>query len=144
MARASSPPNGVPPPTSGTSTPARILTLASLLVPAQARWVTEVITLQPGWNAVWLQVDPTNRAPASVFANFPLASAWTWSERLSATDFIQNPERTGWNRSQWLAHFASDSPEARLANLFAVLPQRAYLLKIDGIQPVPWRIQPSR
>ena len=120
------------------------LALLALIFTVRSQELTQTIPLQPGWNSVWLEVEPADRTPSVVFAGVPVASVWTFSERVSATDFIQNPESTGWNRAKWLAYFPTNSPEARLANLFAVLPQRAYLLKIDGIQPVPWRIQPSR
>ncbi len=97
-----------------------------------AQELTQTITLRPGWNAVWIEVDPTNRQPAVVFAGLPLAGVWTWSERISATDFIQNPEVTGWNRARWLAYFPPNSSQAPLANLYAVLPRRAYLLKNES------------
>ena len=96
--------------------------------------------LQPGWNAVWLEVDPPDRAPSVVFGDLPVASVWTFSERVSATDFIQNPGTAGWNRAQWLAYFPASSPEARLANLYAVLPQRAYLVRVAGSNTVNWAV----
>ncbi|MCC7373431.1 MAG: hypothetical protein IT581_02155 [Verrucomicrobiales bacterium] len=105
-----------------------------------AQTYTQTFELRPGWNALWLEVDPADRQPASVFAGVPVASVWTWSERVSATDFIQNPEATGWNRAQWLAWFPPTSEESILANLHAVLPQRAYLLRLAGTNAVTWKI----
>ena len=55
---------------------------------AQAQAATQVFQLRPGWNVIWLEVDPTDRAPGAVFKDIPLASVWTWSERAGATDFI--------------------------------------------------------
>ncbi|MEI9961485.1 MAG: hypothetical protein WDM76_10270 [Limisphaerales bacterium] len=109
-------------------------------VAAKAQQFTQSITLQPGWNAIWLEVDPTNRSPASVFGNLPLASVWTWSERVTATDFIQNPATAGWNRNQWLGWFPTNSPEASLANLYAIIPARAYLIKLAGTAPVTFQV----
>lgn len=118
-----------------------LLLLAALSVPpAAAQSLTQNIPLQPGWNSVWLEVDPPDRAPSAVFAGLPLASAWTWSERVSVADFIQNPDTAGWNRAQWLAFFPTNSPEARLANLYAVLPQRAYLIRLAGTNAVTWSV----
>ncbi len=117
-----------------------LLLLLLGLAPVRAGTRTQSFTLQPGWNAVWLEVEPPDRAPAAVFAGLPLASAWTWSERVSATDFIQNPDTAGWNRAQWLAFFPTNSPEARLANLHAVLPQRAYLLRLAGTNAATWSV----
>lgn len=107
---------------------------------SHAHSLTQTFDLQPGWNAVWLEVDPPDRDPAVVFAQLPLHSVWTFSERLSATDFIQSPETSGWNRALWLGYFPPDSPEARLANLFAILPQRAYLLRLAGTNAVRWSL----
>ncbi|MFN0067580.1 MAG: hypothetical protein ACKVYV_08080 [Limisphaerales bacterium] len=122
--------------------PAGWLLLVTALCPPRvhAQALTQTLTLQPGWNAVWLEVEPPDRAPSAVFAGLPLASVWTWSERVSATDFIQNPDTAGWNRAQWLAFFPTNSPEARLANLHAVLPQRAYLVRLAGTNAVTWSV----
>jgi hypothetical protein len=107
---------------------------------SQAQQLTQSLTLRPGWNSVWIEVDPTNRSPGTVFGQTPIVSVWTWSERVSATDFIQNPDSTGWNRAQWLSYFPPGSDEARLANLYAVLPQRAYLVRVAGSNDVPWSV----
>ncbi len=109
-------------------------------VSSGAQTHTQSFDLRPGWNAVWIEVDPPNRSPASVFAGLPIQSVWTWSDRVSATDFIQNPGDAGWNRAQWLSYFPEGSPETVLSNLRAVLPQRAYLLKLGGTQPVRWSV----
>ncbi len=107
---------------------------------AVAHTLTQTFVLQPGWNAIWLEVDPPDRSPDLVFAGAPVASVWTWSERVSATDFIQNPSDPQWNRNQWLAWFPSDSPEALLANLQAVLPGRAYLVRSQATNAVSFQI----
>jgi hypothetical protein len=108
---------------------------------SHAQSLTQDMELRPGWNAIWLEVEAPDRSPASVFAGLPVQSVWTWSDRVSATDFIQNPGDAGWNRAQWLSYFPEGSPEAVLSNLRAVLPQRAYLVKLGGDQPVRWSIR---
>jgi len=110
---------------------------------ALGQQLTQTITLKPGWNAVWLEVDPTNRNPTVVFAGLPLLSVWTWSERVTATDFIQNPATAGWNKSKWLGWFPPESPEAALGNLFSIIPSRAYLLHVGGASPVSWAVTGS-
>ncbi|MBL9138680.1 MAG: hypothetical protein JNK85_22615 [Verrucomicrobiales bacterium] len=107
---------------------------------ARAQTLNQSFELRPGWNAVWLEVDPPNRDPAVVFADLPIASVWTWSDRVSATDFIQNPGEAGWNRAQWLSFFPQTSPESPLSNLRAVLPQRAYLVRLAGSNAVNWAV----
>ena len=107
---------------------------------AQGQQFTQTVTLKPGWNSVWLEVDPTNRSPAAVFGGLPLASVWTWSERVTATEFIQNPATAGWNKNQWLAWFPTNSPEALLVNLYAIIPARAYVIKLNGTDPVTFQV----
>jgi hypothetical protein len=63
---------------------------------------TQTFVLQPGWNAIYLEVKPTNTAVSAVFDGVPVESVWTFSQRLSAVDFIQNPDEAGWNRDKWL------------------------------------------
>jgi hypothetical protein len=109
-------------------------------VSAKAQFLTQTVQLQPGWNAVWLELDPPDRTPAVVFAGIPTLGVWTWSERISATDFIQDPSGVGWNHAQWLSFFSPGTPEERLSNLYAILPQRAYLIKLAGTNVVNWSI----
>lgn len=123
---------------------ARFLATAFLLIGStsgQAQSLTQTFLLRPGWNSLWIEVDPPDRSPDVVFAGLPVASVWTWSDRVSATDFIQNPETAGWNRAQWLSWFPATSPEAPLANLYSVLPQRAYLVRLAGTNTMPWSLE---
>src|SRR5262245_57731355 len=60
--------------------------------------VTRTFSLRSGWNAIWLDVEPTNTAMASVFSGVPLVSVWTFADRLSAVDFIENTSEPIWNR----------------------------------------------
>ncbi|MCW5557491.1 MAG: hypothetical protein KIT22_06650 [Verrucomicrobiae bacterium] len=116
------------------------LTALALSHRARAQTLTQTFDLHPGWNSVWIEVDPPDRDPASVFAGLPLHSVWTWSDRVSATEFIQNPGEAGWNRAQWLSFFAPGSPESIVSNLRAILPQRAYLIRLAGTNSVTWSV----
>lgn len=117
-----------------------ILAASAGSVSSVAQTLTQTFELQPGWNSIWLEVEPPDNDPGVVFGGIPAASVWTWSDRISATDFIQNPGDAGWNRAQWLSYFPPESPEAILSNLRAILPQRAYLLKLAGTNSVTWSV----
>ena len=56
--------------------------------------IPQTITLNPGWNAVFLEVDPEPTGCAQVFADLKedLVSVWTWKTRISTVEFIQNPD----------------------------------------------------
>nr|AGW45547.1 hypothetical protein [uncultured bacterium Lac161] len=119
-----------------------LFTVVSLIaaVSARAQAATQAITLQPGWNAIWLEVQPTNNATAIVFSNLPIASVWTRAERLSSVDFIQNPSEEAFNEAGWLRWFHPARPEAFLGNLFSVHANRAYLIKSTNSAPINWSV----
>jgi len=116
-----------------------LFSLAGLLIAlpsAPAQFITQSITLQPGWNAIWLEVQPENRATSAVFSNLPVASVWTRAERLSAVDFIQDPSEQAFNEAGWLGWFHPSRPEAFLGSLFVVQANRAYLVKVTNATPI--------
>src|SRR5262249_8567026 len=67
-----------------------------------AQSISQSFPLRVGWNSIWLEVDPTNAATHVVLAGAPFASVWTFADRLSAVDFIENPNEPVWNRDRWL------------------------------------------
>jgi len=96
--------------------------------------------LQPGWNAVFLEVSPENRSVETAFAGIPVASVWTWAPSDDTIQFIQNPNEGMDLTSGWLGYFPRPRPEAFLTNLFILQANRAYLIKLDGTQPVTWNV----
>lgn len=118
------------------------LTTALLMVTLAGRsqTLTQTFTLQPGWNALWLEVTPTNNAVAAVFAGLPLASVWTFQARLSAVQFIEDPNEAVWNRSSWRVFVPTNRPEAFQNNLFAVHANRAYLVHVTNTAPLAWSV----
>lgn len=102
---------------------------------------TQTFLLQPGWNAIYLEVRPEPNDTDTVFGGLPLASAWTWNPAYPRPEFIEDPDETLIGSPAWLGYFPQPRPEAVLTNLFAVQPNRAYLLKIDGTEPVPWTVR---
>jgi hypothetical protein len=105
-----------------------------------AQNVTQTITLQPGWNSVFLEVQPSNNTANAVFAGLSIASAWTRAERLSSAEYIQSASEASFNQPAWLRWFNPTRPEAFLNNLFAVTANRAYLIKVTNSQPVVWSL----
>jgi hypothetical protein len=101
--------------------------------------VTQTFQLSPGWNAIFLAVQPEPDNPATLFAELPVDSVWTFFQPASSVQFIQNPDEQQWNREAWGAYF--QIPEkAHLTNLFAVPGGRAYLVKLAGTEPVTWTV----
>ncbi len=105
-----------------------------------AQFVTQTLTLQPGWNAVYLEVQPTNNSAGAVFAGLPVASVWTRTERVASVDFIQSPSEEAFNQAGWRRWFHPSRSEAFLNNLFAVFANQAYLVRSTNATPIVWQI----
>jgi hypothetical protein len=101
--------------------------------------LTQSITLKPGWNAVFLEVQPEPRTPVAVFQGVPVESVWTWHERSSPVEFIQDPAEGLWGKPGWNVYYKTPR-DAFLTNLYAIQANRAYLVKLGGTQQVTWTV----
>jgi len=73
------------------------LLLVGLLLAAaplgRAQWSTQAISLKPGWNAVYLQVDAsyTNLDTLLPDAQGPISQIWQWNPSFSVQQYSQSP-----------------------------------------------------
>lgn len=120
-----------------------ILAAAAILFPsaAEAQWTTQSITLKPGWNAVFLRVQPSPEESDAVFAGIPVESVWTWNRRFTPVQFIQDASALVAQQPDWLGYFPPASGSSALTNLFIVKGGRPYLIKLGGSSPVAWNIR---
>jgi len=115
-----------------------VLLLLSTTKPSKAETVTQTITLRPGWNAVFLEVQPESTAPVDVFAGVTgLQSVWTWNPRTSTVEFIQDPDTLVPEQPQWMVYYPGNPI---LTNLYAIQGERPYLIKLDGTSDVNWTV----
>jgi hypothetical protein len=105
---------------------------------ATAQITTQTISLQTGWNAIYLEVKPGDGNPATLLAGLPVASVWTRADRLSAVDFIQDPAELAFNQAEWLKWYPPPQPTF-LSDLRELQAHRAYLVKLTN-GPVTWQI----
>lgn len=108
--------------------------------------VRQTLTLQPGWNAVFLEVQPPVGAIEAVFGNLPVASVWYWSSGAGRVEFVRDPGELLPDQPGWRVWFPPSAGEkAILTNLFALQVNRAYLVEVTGGQPLTIDIdgQPS-
>ena len=64
------------------------LLLGVVLVDADAQWVQEQVRLEPGWNAVYLTVQPEPANCDELLAGVPeVESVWRWNRRFTPVDF---------------------------------------------------------
>ncbi len=96
----------------------------------------QTLDLHPGWNAVFLEVQPSDNTPASVFGSLPVSSVWTWLPRQDTAEFTRNVSETMYNDSRWLAYFPSNRYESMFTSLHRLYANRAYLIKLAGTNPV--------
>jgi hypothetical protein len=113
-----------------------VLFLSSLA----AQTITQSITLLPGWNAVWLEVEPEANQTDEVFENLPVSSVWTRLERTTTAEFIQSVSEAAFSKEGWQRWFPPSREESLLNNLFSVQANRAYLIKLSGSTPVNWNL----
>jgi hypothetical protein len=104
--------------------------------PVFAQWTQQTISLQPGWNAVFFEVDPQPRDCDTIFQGIPVESVWGWNRRFTSVQFVQDPNTLLPEDSEWLAYFPASSLHAVVTNLWIIQGGRAYLVKLGGTRAV--------
>ena len=118
------------------------LSLVALALPGHAQWRTQQIPLNPGWNAVFLEVHPQPADADLVFAGLPaVESVWELNRAASPVQFIQDPFKLVPRTPEWATWFPEGSPNRFLANLFEITGSRAYLVKVTGTASVQWNVK---
>jgi len=118
-----------------------IITLVAMFLlfaianPSKAESITQTIPLHPGWNAVFLEVQPALTDPAVLFTSITgLQSVWRWNPQTSTVEFIQDPDTLVPEDPQWLVYYPGNP---MLTNLHAIHGETAYLIHIDVGAPDP-------
>jgi hypothetical protein len=99
----------------------------------------QTLQLQRGWNAVFLEVTPTNTDPATVIHDLPIDIVATFLRADSAVQFIKDPAMIGWKQEGWGVWYAPARPDAFLRTLFALDGNRAYL--VHAGQACVWNLE---
>lgn len=101
----------------------------------------QTFELNPGWNAVYLEVQPDNNDIDQMLAGVPVESVWRWIPKgVGQVEFIQNPAEGLQNINGWHGYFPFPKPESFLTNLFTLRANQAYLIKLAGSKTVSWTI----
>ncbi len=121
-----------------------ILLVVLLLFTQVAAWadtapvptVTQTLNLDPGWNAVYVEVQPAANTPATVFSALPQGSTvWAWTGKDSPVQFIQDPNEAAVYKPKWL-NISTAPTEASLNSLYAIKANTPYLVRVAGNAPV--------
>jgi len=112
-----------------------LVCLALTLCAPTVAWggtITQTIELQPGWNAIHVEVEPDNRAIEQVFAGLPVASVWRWIPNDRSAGFIQDPDEELLTIDGWYGYFPPERSESVLTNLYTIGANNAYLVRLMG------------
>ncbi|MEM7393478.1 MAG: hypothetical protein AAF492_14125, partial [Verrucomicrobiota bacterium] len=105
-----------------------------------AREVSQSIQLNPGWNAVYLEVDPGTNDVATLFQGVPIKSVWTYRRLGRPTEFIRNLNESLARSDEWLFHFPATQIQSFANNLFHLPGGRAYFIQLDGASAATWTV----
>lgn len=97
------------------------------------------IALNSGWNAVYLEVEPLDNAPAKVFAGIPVDKVATLFGSPVTNQFVSDPSVDLFNGRGWGVWYSPSLPEAFLKSLDAINGSRSYL--VHATQACTWRAE---
>jgi hypothetical protein len=102
--------------------------------------VTQSFSLHPGWNAIYLEVQPDPSDTETVFSELEnLESVWAWLDTHSTAEFIRDPDEGLWNQPGWGVYHTA--PERQFLNsLHAVIAGWTYLIKLAGDEDVSFQV----
>jgi hypothetical protein len=111
----------------------RVVAHSLLLIPlvSGAQWLTQSVPLQPGWNAVHLEVKPEPGACDLLFANLPIESVWKWNRRFSAIQYTTDPSTLLPEDPDWLVWLPPADPRSFLSRLYSLQANQSYLIKVS-------------
>ncbi len=110
---------------------------------AVAQWLEQSFQLQPGWNSVYLEVDPEPAEADALFAGLPLDAVWTRvPDRLvEGPTNCTNPDDPACappDTSGWWVWTPPDDPAGVATTLRLIRGGRVYLLKVSSA--VTWTV----
>jgi hypothetical protein len=98
------------------------------MIQLQAITREQIIPIQKGWNAIFLEVHPEDPEPATVFSGTSVEIAATFYTPVSTAQFITNPGADLLKQTGWGVWYAEKRADAFLSSLHSIYGQRAYLL----------------
>lgn len=95
----------------------------------QAQGLTQTLTLQPGWNSVWLEVEPVQPDPAALFAGQPVEMVNTFLPVSANYTSLRDPAADTWKEAEWRTWQPGTSAVSFLNNLHLLTAGQGYLIK---------------
>ena len=106
--------------------------ISILLSPViQAQWQTQSITLESGWNPVYLNVDASHSDISDLVGNIPIEAIWLWSPSANEAQYVLSPDAPSETKSRWI-EWRNTLGDAT-SQLKSLVGNAAYLIKLkDG------------
>jgi hypothetical protein len=95
----------------------------------QAQILTQTLTLQPGWNSIWLEVEPSQPDPDVLFAGQPVEMVTTFMPLAAKYTSLRDPASDTWKDAEWRTWQPATASGAFLNNLHQLTPGQGYLIK---------------
>ena len=103
----------------------------TLALPLQAQWLTQEIKLIPGFNSVYLSVNPDQSAPQTLFGEIPqITEVWMYNRYLQTATFTSDPTQAVPAQDHWLNWYPTNSPKSFLSSLSQLRGGQSYLIKL--------------
>lgn len=100
--------------------------------------LTQTVALEAGWNAVYLEVMPTNSSANALLAGTPIDTVASHFDSPSFSQFATSPNVNMLSEVGWGIWYAPDRPDAFLGTLQRIQGKRAYL--IHSTQAFVWNV----
>lgn len=101
---------------------------------------TQTFNLHPGWNAIFLEVQPEANTPGEVFRGVTFESIWMLKTPTFSVEFIQNPGEPVFSNAEWLRFIPTNRVESFQNTLFRIAAHQAYVVKVIDPAPLTLRI----
>jgi hypothetical protein len=88
--------------------------------------------LKPGYNAIWLSIDCSDRDIGTLITNTDIEEIWQWNASASTTQFTASPAVPMQADAQWLVWKRGNAGETTFSNLSA---NTACLIKVKDTAP---------
>jgi hypothetical protein len=108
---------------------------------AWAQWTTQTIQLRPGFNAVFLEVEPEDNRCEVMMAGLPVESVWRWNRRFNSVQFISDPNQLIAEPEAWLIWFSGAQPIAGRSTLYTMNGGRSYLIRSTNTAAINWDLK---
>ena len=90
---------------------------------------TQVIEIQKGWNAVFLEVDPIKFEPSELLSGTPIEIMATLHLRHNTSQYSTNPDANLLQKQGWTVWYGDSREDSFLTDLSLVSGGKAYLIK---------------